>query len=429
MAVDVSWKPSRSLRAARDAVLPGGAAYAGSIALALGIGGAIRRRPWFFIALFAFGLLAGVRAALFTEALHVIPLYSIAANEHLIWCSAFALAVLAALGLEKPDAIVFLAVAIVIALAMRPGFDGRAFIPLVLCGMAAALARGTPLRTTAVVILALFLVQRGGETAVFRTWVPRSAFYPPFPGVELLHADEPFRIVGLRSILPPNIATHYGLEDARGYAAMTLERYAEVEPFWSIPQPTWSNRVESLDSPFLSLMNVRFALAKHAWPIPATWRVVKAFDAYDVVENLRVLPRAFVPANVHAGATRDEAFHGVETCSDFSAEGWIEGGERGTNANGPGTVTLRQLGSKLDMHASMANDGWVVISNSAWSGWHATVDGKDARVRIANFTFLGVHVPKGEHHVRLVYQPLSFVIGAGMSAVSLLALALLRLRR
>jgi hypothetical protein len=302
-------------------------------------------------------------------------------------------------------------------------------LPLVLCAIAAALARGTggegaaaPL-STVLAILALLVLQRAGETAAFRTWVPRSAFYPPFPGVELLHAGQPFRIVGQRSLLPPNIATHYGLEDARGYAAMTLERYAVAEPFWSIPQPTWSNRIETLDSPFLSLLNVRFALAKHGWPLPPTWRLLKEFDAYDVVENSRALPRAFVPASVHAGMTRSEVFRGVQTCGDFANEAWIEGGERGTSSNGPGSVTVRETGSKLDMRASMANDGWIVVSESAWNGWHASVDGNPALVRIADATFLGVFVPKGEHHVRLVYQPISFVIGAGISAVTLLALA------
>jgi uncharacterized membrane protein YfhO len=136
-----------------------------------------------------------------------------------------------------------------------------------------------------------------------------------------------------------------------------------------------------------------------------------------------LLPRAFVPATVHAGATRPETFHGAQTCGDFGAEAWIEAGRRGVSGNGPGVVTVREIGSKLDMRASMANDGWIVISESAWNGWHASIDGAPAVVRIANATFLGVHVPKGTHHVRLVYQPLSFVIGAGITAATLLVLS------
>ncbi|HEV8434234.1 MAG TPA: YfhO family protein, partial [Thermoanaerobaculia bacterium] len=84
---------------------------------------------------------------------------------------------------------------------------------------------------------------------------------------------------------------------------------------------------------------------------------------------------------------------------------------------------LRENGSKLDLHASMGNDGWIVVSESAWNGWRASVDGASTPVHIANATFLGVHVPKGAHHIRLVYQPLSFVLGAAISAATVLVLS------
>jgi uncharacterized membrane protein YfhO len=86
-------------------------------------------------------------------------------------------------------------------------------------------------------------------------------------------------------------------------------------------------------------------------------------------------------------------------------------------------VTTHAIGAKLDLRASMANDGWIVVSQSAWNGWRATVDGRPALLRIADSTFLGVQVPKGKHHVRLVYQPISFVVGAGITAVTLLMLS------
>ena len=125
---------------------------------------------------------------------------------------------------------------------------------------------------------------------------------------------------------------------------------------------------------------------------------------------------------MHAGATRAEAFHDVELCDNFAKEAWIEGGERGTRGNGPGILTTRAVGSKIDIRASMANDGWVILSESAWDGWHAAIDGNPTSVRIADATFLGVYVPKGEHHLRLVYQPKSFAIGGAISALTALLL-------
>ena len=513
--VAISWKPIRSLHALRDALLPfplarhgadpestPGAAYAGGVALTLAAIGVARRREWFFPALFAIGLLAGVRAAIFSDALRMLPLFSIAANEHLLWCCAFAVAALAAFGLDaicvapgdgfvilswrrrvapkrsegppsylpppglagwgsfavlrasgasatqddkagariagatqnKPLVIAFSAVLIVFGILaandIQTASAVRLLLPLLLA-VAASLAIRQP-RLLMFTILALAIVQRAGETARFRTWVPRAAFYPAFRGLELLRGSEPFRVVGQRSILPPNIAVHYGLEDPRGYQAMTLARFSDAEQFWSTQQSVWSNRVETLDSPFLSLMNVRYALARKGSSLPPSWTLLSRLDGYDIAENTRVLPRAFVPATVHAGVTRAEAFRDVELCDDFAKEAWIEGGERGTRGNGPGTLTTRAVGSKIDIRASMANDGWVVLSESAWDGWHAAIDGNPTAVRIADATFLGVYVPKGEHHLRLVYQPKSFAIGGAISALTgllLLAFAAGRVSR
>jgi hypothetical protein len=506
--VAVSWKPIRSLHALRDALLPfplaqhgadpestPGAAYAGGVALALAVIGVARRRDWFFVTLFTIGLLAGVRAALFSDALRMIPLFSIAANEHLLWCCAFAVATLAAFGLDaicaaglvilswrrrlapkrsegppsclpppglagwgsfavlrasgasatqddkaaariaaptqKQLAIAFSAVLVVFAILaandIQTAAAARLLLPLLLAA-AASMAVRQP-RVLLLTILLLVIVQRAGETARFRTSVSRAAFYPAFRGLELLRANEPFRVVGQRSILPPNIGAHYRLEDPRGYQAMTLARFSDAERFWSTPQSVWSNRVETLDLPILSLMNVRYAIARKGSPLPPYWTMLSRFDGYDIAENTRVLPRAFVPAMVHAGANRAEAFDALKRCDDFAKEAWIEGGERGTRPNGPGTLTTRVVGSKIDIRASMAKDGWVVLSESAWDGWHASIDGTPTAARIADATFLGVYVPKGEHHVRLVYQPLSFALGGAISALTALLLLVVAVAR
>ena len=68
-------------------------------------------------------------------------------------------------------------------------------------------------------LLALLLVERGGELSR-RPIVESRAVYPPFAGLEVLpRGGQPYRIVGVGTILPPNIATHYRLEDARWIVA------------------------------------------------------------------------------------------------------------------------------------------------------------------------------------------------------------------
>jgi len=418
-----------------------GSAYGGTLLFALAayaIVRARRRRARFFAALFVCGLLAG--AGIIGSLLTHVPMFSIAVNERMIWTAAFALSVLSALAIdvaarERSEllplffAIVAIAVSIAVVTAHRdliaaglsPLFlrvmTARAVLPLLLAAAATATIRHP--RAIATVLFALLIAQRSAETANIRPSVPQQALSPSFPGLEVMTADEPFRIVGQGMLLTPNIATQYGLEDARGYQAITLARFHDTFPLWSVKQPVWSNRVDDLSSPMLSMMNVRFALARPNTALPAGWISRASFPAYQVVENTRVLSRAFVPRRVHVGVTSDEAIREMKRATDFANDAWIEGGSRETIDNGPGEIEVEERGSNLEIRASMAGGGWVIASEPAWRGWRALEDGRELRVHHANEAFVAFYLPQGEHHIELVYRPVSFIAGAWITATTL----------
>jgi hypothetical protein len=64
--------------------------------------------------------------------------------------------------------------------------------------------------------------------------------------------------------------------------------------------------------------------------------------------------------------------------------------------------------------------GWLVLTDSYYPGWRASLDGQPASIARADLLFRAVAVPAGAHRVEFVYDPLSFKLGA---AISLLALA------
>src|SRR5207244_9807319 len=141
------------------------------------------------------------------------------------------------------------------------------------------------------------------EIGGFIPAVDRRAFAPPISGFENLPSagGAPYRIVGQGPLFAPNIAAHYGLEDVRGYQAMTFARLAETFSLWSIPQPVWSNRVDNLAAPMLSAMNVRYAIVRSSLALPRSWTVRYRAASHPIAENSRALPRAFVHEPVHAG--------------------------------------------------------------------------------------------------------------------------------
>ena len=87
----------------------------------------------------------------------------------------------------------------------------------------------------------------------------------------------------------------YGLEDVRGYEAMTLERLTETFPLWCVPQPVWFNRIDDPTKPFLSFLNVRYVIAPVGHSPPPGWNVLAEDGSLRLLENPAALPRAFVP--------------------------------------------------------------------------------------------------------------------------------------
>ena len=391
------------------------------------------RQRWFFLGATIAGFGAGVSAPGITHLLSRLPGFNISVNDRMIGFAALGICALAALGIDAWDTTLARAFAItgaviaVVALVSSTGLPAdyveanaaRAFLPVMLAACAAAvLARPQ----ASLVLLVLLLIQRGSEAGSLQPTLPARAFYPPFPGLEVMRAAEPFRIVGVGSTLPPDLSTHYGLEDVRGFNATTFARLQETYRYWCVTQPVWSNRVDRLDSPMLSLMNTRFAIVPPSMSLPSWWIVRSTFPAYAIAENTRVIPRAFVPRNIKIDIDPLDSLRDIASIHDFQQQTIVEGPlAAGYRSNGPGTVVMAtDRRGRLRLRVNMQRAGWVVVTNTFWRGWHARSEGRRLKIHFANHAFIAFFVPAGEHEVRLVYRPRTFVRGARISALTAL---------
>lgn len=400
-----------------------------------------RREVMFFAALAVFCGLAGFEAPPVAQFLHFFPVLNVALNGRLVFGAGFALTILAAIGMEELIARrgdrragviisgVFLMLSAITAwlLVIVPGHSSfRVSADLIPLAIAAATLMAAPRwRHGPLLILVLLVVQRSATEAALYPTHPAQIAYPRLPVLEPLRdVPRPFRVVGGHLALVPNTAAMYGLEDARGYEAMTFRRLEETYPLWSQPVHMWFNAVGDLDRPFLSMMNVRFAITPTWMPVPAGWVEILTDHGTRLLENTRVLPRAFVPKSVRRGAGDPVAEMAAET--DFSQRAWIEGPHEWTERpNGPGEVVeIHDAPNGYALVADMKGDGWVIITQSAWKGWRISIDGRRARYEYGNHAFLAVLVPFGRHELRLTYMPQSFVIGRAISILTVAVLAL-----
>jgi len=437
------------------------AGYAGALLFPLaaaGLTGSGRRR-WVLLGTGLLGLALNARAPLITNAVAAIPLFDIAVTDYLVFLWVLALAALAAMGVDRlrsgKGLAAFAAGGALAAAAIGIAGAGRA-AALRQLGMASGYFRlrlaleilpilaGAALvvfafrrwgRVTAAAALGLVLlfaaVRRAEEDGVYPTF-PASAFYPPLPLLDAIPRGVPERVAAMRWTFNPNVGAIYGLEDVRGYDAMTFQPLAETFGLWSVPQTAYYNRVDRA-TPFLSLLNVRWVLAAEAWPPPPEWILTGESRGTRLYENPRALPRAFAPRHLAWTDDGKEQIRILATIWDFENDGvagrTLEGPLRWRD-NGSARVDLVSYApERLAMSIDAEAPALVGTSIPAWRGWRLTVDGRAARLIGFDHAFVGFEVPAGRHEAVLRYLPASFVGGAWLSAATALACAAWALRR
>jgi len=95
----------------------------------------------------------------------------------------------------------------------------------------------------------------------------------------------------------------------------------------------------------------------------------------------------------------------------------------------PASATFLEDGlNRVVVRAGSPRDGYLALLDTYNTDWHVEVDGQPAPMMRVNGLFRGVHLTTGEHTVTFTYRPSKFYLGAAISAVTALALALACLR-
>ena len=138
------------------------------------------------------------------------------------------------------------------------------------------------------------------------------------------------------------------------------------------------------------------------------------------------VPRAFVvhTARVAGDAEAQAAF--MDPAQPLRRTALLSEGEP---LEGPGcegsTARVTESGlSRVEVALEACGPGYLLLSDSHYPGWEATLDGAPVPLLRANAVMRAVRVPPGTHGVRFDYRPLSFRLGAMLSALALGALAL-----
>lgn len=213
-----------------------------------------------------------------------------------------------------------------------------------------------------------------------------------------------------RETLAPNMGVYAGLPAANNDDPLVVDRWRRL-----------LNLVEKTDSDRLAgLMHVGYLLDR---PGPTGRPVLYRADHFAIQRVADPLPRAYFVAGAYGAASSAEAIARL-TAPDFDSRaelvimGGAGGSSTGEGAFAPAAIeTAEPQRVRLTVEAPAA--GFVVLTDTFYPGWQATVDGRPVPIRAANLAFRAISVPAGPHTITFVYRPLSFRLGLIISAATL----------
>jgi hypothetical protein len=150
------------------------------------------------------------------------------------------------------------------------------------------------------------------------------------------------------------------------------------------------------------------------------YRLVHSGDV-KIYENLAVLPRAFIVHQAEVLSEPDATLTRLRDPTFAPGSNVLLAEGQPLVGSGSGTVDItRYAPEEVTMEVSSNAPGYLVLTDTYYPGWEATVNGQPAPILRADLMFRAIQLPPGEHHVEFRYRPVSLRRGLG---VSLLAVA------
>jgi hypothetical protein len=255
----------------------------------------------------------------------------------------------------------------------------------------------------------------------------------------------------MRQVLKPNLGIVSGLPTIDGYdgGLLPTRDYARFKTLLVTAEPPVphltlpAQAAGKADAALLAALGVRYLLAdgRGGPPGPGWVPQASAPGAALVYENAAVGPRAFLVADVRVEPDPDHAAAALAAL-DLSraaivpaAAAPLSGNAAGLAAAAPdvpvanqGARIVRYTAQEVEIETRSPQAALLVLTDAAYPGWRAAVDGVAVPTQPADLLFRSVAVGAGVHRVRFWFDPRSVKVGVAVSALALLgnAAALVR---
>lgn len=219
-----------------------------------------------------------------------------------------------------------------------------------------------------------------------------------------------------------NLLALFGIENVGGFEAIIPRHYVafadaaggRISPAGRTLQFT------RVDSPLLDSVGLRHVLLPPTLPMPSRYRMLDRFGDVALFENRAALPRARIVPELKIATGEAEADRLLrDPRFDPRREAIVEIDH--VPPSGEGEVTWKERTSdRVLLEVQAQKPGVLVLADTDYPGWEATIDGKPVPILRANVAFRAVEVPVGRSLVEFRFRPASARHGLIASAFFLL---------
>ncbi len=246
------------------------------------------------------------------------------------------------------------------------------------------------------------------------------------------HGDKPFNA---------NSGWLYNLQDVRGYDSIIPKQFVDYMAAIEPQNELQYNRIqpivnwEALNSPLLDVLNVKYVITAETIDLPKL-QLAWQGNGLGVYENLAVTPRAYTLPQTST-VLADDA---LAALAEYDPRSFVvvEVGDWRLDTKPQSPISNLYSLATIDHYsnrevvvsAEVAEQAWLVLNDSYFAGWKAFVrpfggvedEEVETAVTRVNGNFRGVLLEPGHWTVRFRYSPISFQLGALLSAMGVIVL-------